>query len=271
MLYGAIVLCGTLCCMVDIVLCDTSCYMVDTLLCNTLCYMVDIVLCDTLCYMVDRVLCDTLYYMVYIVLCNTMWYMVDRVLCDTLWSMVDMALCDTLCCLVDMVLYDIVWYCGIFRAVEKEDENPLTVHMEITDYLGKGNNSSRSQSLATTLISLLLLNERTWVNFVSLFVYGFLSHSRIFLSYGNITITVEGHQILTYTPHSWPLSSEGSLVCHTYCDMGHSYIMVISEEPWNSQLLLSAWQWSCHFMFKWLRSVATSDQTMEKLVFKRKF
>ena len=26
--------------------------------------------------------------------------------------------------------------------------------------------------------------------------------------------------ILTYTQHSWPLSSEDSLMCHTYCDTG---------------------------------------------------
>ena len=28
-------------------------------------------------------------------------------------------------------------------------------------------------------------------------------------------------QILTFTRHSWPLSSDVSLVCHTYCDSGH--------------------------------------------------
>ena len=44
-----------------------------------------------------------------------------------------------------------------------------------------------------------------------LLVWGFTSHSRIFHSY-------EGLQILTYARHSWPLSSEGSLPCHTYCD-----------------------------------------------------
>ena len=31
--------------------------------------------------------------------------------------------------------------------------------------------------------------------------------------------------------HSWPLSSEGSLACHTYCDTGHPCILVISEDP----------------------------------------
>ena len=32
--------------------------------------------------------------------------------------------------------------------------------------------------------------------------------------------TGEGLQILTYALHSWPLSSEGPLTCHTYCDTG---------------------------------------------------
>ena len=33
------------------------------------------------------------------------------------------------------------------------------------------------------------------------------------------TIAGEGLQILTYTRHSWPLVSEGSLTCHIYCYM----------------------------------------------------
>ena len=51
---------------------------------------------------------------------------------------------------------------------------------------------------------------------VCLFVLSFTSHSRIFHSHGEVTITGEGLQILTYARHSWPLSSEGSLACHTY-------------------------------------------------------
>ena len=34
--------------------------------------------------------------------------------------------------------------------------------------------------------------------------------------------------------HVWPLSSKGSLECHTYCDTGHPFIMVIFEDPWHS-------------------------------------
>ena len=63
------------------------------------------------------------------------------------------------------------------------------------------------------------------------FVCNFPSHSRIFHSYGDVTITGEGLPILTYGRHSYPSSSEGSLACHTYCDLGHQFIMVIFEDP----------------------------------------
>ena len=68
---------------------------------------------------------------------------------------------------------------------------------------------------------------------------GFTSHSRIFQSYGDDTITGEGLHILNYTRHSWSLSSEGSLACHIYCDTEYPFIMVISEDPWHSHLLRS--------------------------------
>ena len=44
------------------------------------------------------------------------------------------------------------------------------------------------------------------------------------------------------TRQSWPLSSEGSLAFHTYCDTSHQFIMVISEGPGHSHLMLSVWQ-----------------------------
>ena len=98
--------------------------------------------------------------------------------------------------------------------------------------------------------------------FFCLFVWSLSSHSRIFHSYGDIIIAGEGLQILTlYARHSWPLSSEGSLTCQTYCDTGQPFIMVISEEPWHFHLLPSVWQWSCHYLFLRLRSVATGDRT----------
>ena len=53
------------------------------------------------------------------------------------------------------------------------------------------------------------------------FVCGFTSHWRIFHSNGDVIII--GEWLETYAWHSWPLSSEGSLTCHTYCDTGHLF------------------------------------------------
>ena len=70
---------------------------------------------------------------------------------------------------------------------------------------------------------------RSWMDVFVCYVY-LRFHIPLFHSYGDIAIIDEGLQILTYTWHSWPLSSEGSLACHIYCDMGHPFIMVISED-----------------------------------------
>ena len=69
-------------------------------------------------------------------------------------------------------------------------------------------------------------------------------------SYGDVTIVGEGLQNLTYMYawHSWPLSNESSLTCHTHCDTGHLFIMVISKNRDNhtccrefSSEAVSAW------------------------------
>ena len=71
-------------------------------------------------------------------------------------------------------------------------------------------------------------------------LFEILRHTREFLhSYGDVKIIREGLQILTYTRHSWSFSSEGSLACHTFCDTGHPFIMIISEDPWHSQLYVA--------------------------------
>ena len=41
----------------------------------------------------------------------------------------------------------------------------------------------------------------------------------------------------------------GFFTCYTHCDTGLPFLMVISEDPWHSQLLPSVWQWSCHYLF----------------------
>ena len=64
--------------------------------------------------------------------------------------------------------------------------------------------------------------------FIYLFVWSFSPYSNIFHSFGDVTNASEGLQILTYARHLLPLRSEGSLECHTYCDTGHPFIMVIN-------------------------------------------
>ena len=76
------------------------------------------------------------------------------------------------------------------------------------------------------------LKIKSSVYFVSLFVC-----LRLFVPLENFSpiwrhhLAGEGLQILSYSRHSWPLSSEGSLACHIYCDTGHPFLMVISKEP----------------------------------------
>ena len=48
----------------------------------------------------------------------------------------------------------------------------------------------------------------------------FLSHSKIFHSDGDVIVTGEGLQILTYARHSWPLSSKASIACHSTLTRG---------------------------------------------------
>ena len=106
---------------------------------------------------------------------------------------------------------------------------------------------------------------------VCLFVclFGVFRPTREFFTHMETSPAGEGLQIFTFDRHSWPLSSEGSLTCHTYCDTGHPFIMVISEDPWHSHLLPSVWQWSCHYLFLRPRSVATGIRTPNLLHVRR--
>ena len=66
-----------------------------------------------------------------------------------------------------------------------------------------------------------------------------------------ISVPLEkGLQILTYTRHSWPLSSEGSLTCHNHCDIGHPFIMVNSEDPWHQLRSVLNWSLLWHPTFR---------------------
>ena len=68
---------------------------------------------------------------------------------------------------------------------------------------------------------------------------------RIFHPNRNVTTTDEGLQTQTYSQHSWPVSSTGSLTCHTYSDIGHPFIW--SSPCWNSDNP-GVLQGSCHYL-----------------------
>ena len=71
----------------------------------------------------------------------------------------------------------------------------------------------------------------------------------VFDSYGDVTISGEELQF-------WPILDTdgqwGSFAYYTYCDTKHQFTMVISEDPWYLHL----WQWSCHYLWLRLWSVA---------------
>ena len=78
------------------------------------------------------------------------------------------------------------------------------------------------------------------------FFHGFVCFGGVFVPLENFSITygsrhhncqwkLAGQRIWAL---NWPLSSEGSLGCHTYCDTDHPFVMVISD-VWTSVCLRS--------------------------------
>ena len=94
-----------------------------------------------------------------------------------------------------------------------------------------------------------------------LIVWALLSQSRIFHSHGDVTITGEGLQILTYARHSWSLHIEGSLTCSTDWYTWHPFTMVISEDPRRSHLLMSVSSGAVTTFFYDLGCVAAGIRT----------
>ena len=116
--------------------------------------------------------------------------------------------------------------------------------------------------------SVFLLGDFIFPYVEDMFSIALLGHSHIrafelffifFLRYFwllNIYFCLTREFKLIWRPHHYqffghlqPLSSEGSLACHTHCYTGHMFIMVIPENPWNSHLLPSVWQWRCYYLF----------------------
>ena len=66
---------------------------------------------------------------------------------------------------------------------------------------------------------------------VIVYLFGIFCPTREFFTHlETSSLPVKGC-FFTYARHLWTLSSEGSLACHTYCDTGHPFILVLSEDP----------------------------------------
>ena len=107
---------------------------------------------------------------------------------------------------------------------------------------------------------IMLLNHIHYHKILGFFVVAFLGFF-VPLKNGDVTITGEGLKLLICARHSMPFSSEVSRACHTYCDTGHPFTMVISEDPWHSRPLPNVWQLSCHYLFLRHRSVVAGIRT----------
>ena len=86
-----------------------------------------------------------------------------------------------------------------------------------------------------------------------IFDYQFVCVSLVFFFWGfrptRKLLTHVEKKIQIWTLYSLPLSSEGSLKCHTCDDTGQPFILVISEDPWHSHIIPRLWQWSCPYLF----------------------
>ena len=101
-----------------------------------------------------------------------------------------------------------------------------------------------------------------------MFVWGLSSHSRIFHSYGDVTITGEGLQILTYARHSWPFGIEQwgfFSVPHLLWHWASVYNGHL-RGPVTLVPIAEHLEWSCHYLFLRLRSVAAGIWTTNLLL-----
>ena len=161
----------------------------------------------------------------------------------------------------------ILWYAYGVEAIWNATRpfQLLNCHVTIVENKNILRKSSKSEKCSWYIFNLMFklmlqigrLTLKSRLFGYCLFVWSLSSHSKIFHSYGKVTIAGEGLQILTYARNLWPLSSKDYLTRHTYCDTGLPFTMYIFEDPWHSQMLPSVWQWSCHYLFLRLGSVAT--------------
>ena len=111
---------------------------------------------------------------------------------------------------------------------------PMTSSKVTLAFSGRINPSLSIFSNISAKSAEIKTNNHCLYNVIYLFVLGF-SFNRDFFSHMEMSpFTGEGLQIFTFARHAWPMSTEGSLMCHTYCDIGHLNIMVISKDLWHS-------------------------------------
>ena len=97
----------------------------------------------------------------------------------------------------------------------------------------KGNKYYIIQETVLTVIALI----KKWSVLRNVYVC-FLFVLWFFVPLENFSLILSHHKyrcksckFQRYALHSWPFCSEGSLACHTYCDTGHPFKMVIYEDP----------------------------------------
>ena len=104
----------------------------------------------------------------------------------------------------------------------------------------------------------------SYFKFLSAWFWGVPQQNKYFqiTTYGGGDPSLIRYSSKTYARHPLSLSSEeDSLTGHIYCETGHPFLLVISEDPWHSHLP-SAWQWYCHYLLFRLRSASAGIWTL---------
>lgn len=154
--------------------------------------------------------------------------------------------------------FELILFWGSLTAFNLKKKQSDMARQEKAEYRKKN-------MLSKTYSILLKIWKATFVLFVCLFRV-FLFHSRI-LHYFFSVLQLKDCKVLTYSRHPWPLGSEGSFECHTFCDTGHSFIF--SNNPCHCSLKPSVCQWNYQYLFYQLMSVVAEIRTPKLLYVKR--
>ena len=126
-------------------------------------------------------------------------------------------------------------FVNLLRKIYKKRNVSVKTRILIHEHNPKPWNSTPPLPSFALLLSQLVIFVYTllklWLEFLSLL--------RIFHSFRDVSIAVERLQMLTYVQHLWPLSSGGSLACHTYCSTGHPRTRIITPNAERLAIELS--------------------------------